>query len=184
MEKKKKKVHFIPDKAIEKQYHTYNNKQILYVPRDITHYWFPRRNDTPLHIIEQVNVDTIARSGDIYSVEHYMKLINFTNPPKMFGTQSSTNAFLILQLGAEYLQALKCNFFKPLHSPLQKVMDQSIIDQNNIMMDEYQRVLSMQTDIINQLNMQNNRLAKEIRGLHKVKHRIKGRIRRRLRSVV
>lgn len=69
-------------------------------------------------LAESLEVDQISRKGDLQSVLFYMEQFAFANirdeDYKQFGSKGAMNAFLLLQLGCEYLLAQKA--MNPPHS--------------------------------------------------------------------
>lgn len=69
--------------------------------------WTQKKEKMKWGLAESIDVDQIARTGDINSVLFYLNQFmnaNITKDDiKQFGTKGSLNAFLILQLGVEYL---------------------------------------------------------------------------------
>ena len=73
--------------------------------------WCPRKMPMNWNLIEDVNVDQIARDMDVSSLEYLVQHIAFANLTdkdyQRFGDKSVLKAFKLLQLGVEYLTHLK-----------------------------------------------------------------------------
>ena len=73
--------------------------------------WAQRTEKMKWGIAESIDIEQIVRRGDLASVLFYMdQFINATitkEDLKQFGSKGALNAFLILQLGADYLMAQK-----------------------------------------------------------------------------
>lgn len=73
--------------------------------------WCPRKMPMNWNIIRDVDVDAIAKSMDIDSLEYLVQHVAFANltneDAKKFGSVETLKAFKLLQLGVEYLTHLK-----------------------------------------------------------------------------
>lgn len=113
--------------------------------------WSQKKEKIPWGIAESIEPDQIVRKGDLKSVLFYMEKfmnVNITKEDaKKFGTKGALNAFLILQLGVEYL-------FSELNKPKD---EQEIIDlrnQYNEEIDKYNEELQKREYQIKKLKEQ------------------------------
>ena len=91
--------------------------------------WQPRTEPMKWQIAESIDVDQIVRKGDLNSVEFYMEQFAYANIQKddlkQFGSKGALNAFLILQLGCDYLMAQRNQAPPPsTNEPDQKLLEQ------------------------------------------------------------
>ena len=73
--------------------------------------WCPRRMPLNWNLVNDVNVDQIARDMDVSSLEYLVQHIAFANitdaDAQKFADRGALKAFKLLQLGVEYLTHLK-----------------------------------------------------------------------------
>lgn len=91
--------------------------------------WQPRTEPMKWQLAESIDVDQIVRKGDLNSVEFYMEQFTYANIQKddlkQFGSKGALNAFLILQLGCDYLIAQRNQAPPPsTNEPDQKLLEQ------------------------------------------------------------
>ena len=92
--------------------------------------WCPRKMPMNWSMIEDVNVDQIARDMDVSSLEYLVQHIAFANlsdsDNQRFGNRGALKAFKLLQLGVEYLTHLKRPLpTQPDSDELRKALSQS-----------------------------------------------------------
>lgn len=118
-----------PDPAL---YNFYSpEQQFMQLPQQPQppHFTFLRRiNKMNWDLIANVDVGTIAKTGDTASIEYLMQPIAFANitqdDMKQFGTRSALHAFLILQMAVEILLS-KLNTSHAAHPPPQPQVTQA-----------------------------------------------------------
>ena len=94
-----------PDPALYNFYSA--DQQFMQMPQQPRYTFLRRINKMNWDLLANVDVGTIARNGDVASVEFLMQPIAFANITQddiqQFGTRSALHAFLILQMAVEIL---------------------------------------------------------------------------------
>lgn len=96
-----------PQASYQIPYQTPTAPPMAAMPQKKIYRWNQKTGKMQWGLAESIDVDNIARNGDITSALFYMdKFVNATftkTDLEQFGSKGALNAFLILQLGAEYL---------------------------------------------------------------------------------
>ena len=116
--------------------------------------WQPRTEPMKWQLAESIDVDQIVRKGDLNSVEFYMEQFVFANLTKddykQFGSKGALNAFLILQLGCDYLMAQR-NQAPP---PPTNEADQRLVEQYEKNINEAKKAILDHKKMIEKLQQQ------------------------------
>ncbi|OHT06521.1 hypothetical protein TRFO_25402 [Tritrichomonas foetus] len=103
--------------------------------------WAQRTEKMKWGVAESIDIDQIVRRGDLNSVLFYMdQFLNATitkDDLKQFGSKGALNAFLILQLGADYLMNQKSRLEAEMASqkPNNEQVNANLIAQYNYNID-------------------------------------------------
>ena len=116
--------------------------------------WQPRTEPMKWQLAESIDVDQIVRKGDLNSVEFYMEQFVYANLTKddykQFGSKGALNAFLILQLGCDYLMAQR-NQAPP---PSTNEADQRLVEQYEKNINEAKKAILEHKKMIEKLQQQ------------------------------
>ena len=103
-----------PDPALYDYYASDPQMQAFMQAQQKPQFTFMRRiNKMNWDLMANIDVETIARTGDVASIEYLMQPLAFANitqqDTEYFGTRASLHAFLILQMAVEVLMAKLAN---------------------------------------------------------------------------
>jgi len=129
--------------------------------------WAPRTEPMKWPLAESLDVDQIVRRGDLQSVEFYMQQFAFANISKedfkQFGSKGALNAFLILQLGCDYLLSQREGAPPSTAEP-----DQKLLEQYNANIKAASDAISAHKETIEKLKNQNKALHDDRSKLKKI----------------
>ena len=103
--------------------------------------WAPRSEKMKWAVAESIDVEQIVRKGDLASVLFYMDQFVSANITKEdiqnFGSKGALNAFLVMQLGVDYLlnQKQKLESEVAAQQPANAEMDAKHVEQYNMMVE-------------------------------------------------
>ncbi|EAY22070.1 hypothetical protein TVAG_457050 [Trichomonas vaginalis G3] len=151
----------------------------FYIPPQIQQdevFYFERpRKELDLKLFESIDPQKIVQTGDIQSVEFYLKTIlnsKVTGRNKQLGTKSMSNAFTIMQLGAQYLTKLRANRYLPFGASPTANGDAYLMNLNEQLITNANYQISELSEIMNQLEFQVTRLQTDITKLRNKKRKL------------
>lgn len=103
--------------------------------------WAPRSEKMKWAVAESIDVEQIVRKGDLTSVLFYMDQFVSANITKEdiqnFGSKGALNAFLVMQLGVDYLlnQKQRLEAEAAAQQPANAEMDAKHVEQYNMMVE-------------------------------------------------
>lgn len=147
--------------------------QFLPPPKDKVFLWKKHHKKLNKELLASLDLEHIVKSGDISTVMYFFQQIVESNIFSMeeedIGSKGFTNAFRILQLGADYLLQLRERNFLPFCSSFTEEGDMQIQYMNEEFLNSVAQQLNDMAMLQQQLRIQERRLANEIRELKKIK---------------
>ena len=120
--------------------------------------WNPRTEIMKWNLAESIDVEQIVRKGDIQSIEFYISQFvnsNITKDDlKYFGSKGALNAFLILQLGVDYLLNQRNN------------LNSTNIEPDPIFLEQYNNNIKIASESINSHKLIIEKLKEQNKKLH------------------
>lgn len=143
-------------------------------PDEVFYFERPRK-ELDLKLFESIDPRDFVHDGDIQSVEFYLKNIlgtKVTGRNTQLGSPGMSNAFTILQLGAQYLCKLRQNRFLPFGASPTANGDAYVMSLNEQLIANSNAQIEELSGIITQLEFQISRMQTDVNRLRLKRRKI------------